>query len=149
MKIGDRLLPMTTEEESTFQTLQEVEEVCHQQIKFAHVNRELPKVDNPTWKTDSEITLNETENGDDAVECEGAPDETPRTSATATQGYIGHKIPEEFLVKAGLIGNNAEDVTRVESLYQLNADGSTCGMFFDFFSKILILFSILFEFYHS
>lgn len=124
---GDRLLPLTAEEESPFPTLQEVEEMSNQKIKLAHGNREIPTTSNPTWKNDSEdatteitdeMTQSELET---EVENENTADEAP------TQTYIGHKIPEDFLIKAGLIGNDADDDTKVEPLYKLNADGSTRG----------------------
>lgn len=132
---GDRLLPLAAEEESQFPTLQEVEEMSSQQIKLAHGNRVLPKVDNPIWKADSAGAIVEaTASTDTLVADEMLPendtDDFPDTTPvpTPTQTYIGHKIPEEFLLKAGLIGNETEDsASDIMPLYKLNADGSTCG----------------------
>lgn len=121
------MLPLTAEEESPFPTLQEVEEMSNQQIKLAHVNRELPQVSNPTWKEESEDTT--TEVTDDQTQSEMKNDENV-SEEVPTQSYIGHKIPEDFLIKAGLIGNDADDdETKVEPLYKLNADGSTRSKF--------------------
>lgn len=125
---GDRLLPIAAEEESPFPTLQEVEEMSNQQIKLAHVNRELPKVDNPTWKSNPDnVTLTtEAETSDGISQSEV---ETDSITVSEPKSYIGHKIPEDFLVKAGLIGDDVEDDTQVEPIFKLNADGSTRGRF--------------------
>lgn len=138
LKIGDRLLPIAAEEESQFPTLQEVAEMSSQQIKLAHINRELPKVDNPTWKADSEDISSETEKVDEIavneIESKNEPIGTPLAKPKPSQSYIGSKIPEEFLVKAGLIGDNDEDESQVEPLYKLNADGCIRGIFLTTFS---------------
>lgn len=141
---GDRLLPLTVEEESPFPTLDEVEQMSNQQIKLVHANRELPQVDNPTWKNGSEevdpteesagIALTPTKiNMSDTTTPTPTPTESVAsasfmTPATVpTQNYIGHKIPEEFLKKAGLLGSDTDDGCNVEPLYKLNADGSIRG----------------------
>lgn len=133
---------MTTVEESPFPTLQEIEEMSSQQIKLAHVNRVLPQTDNPTWK--SELSKNdeiakkdETIEASDAVENENEIAESNDASENiseviSTPRYIGHQIPEDFLIKAGLVGNDDDDGTQVQPLYKLNDDGSTRGKF-DYF----------------
>lgn len=139
MTQGDRLLPITVEEESPFPTLDEVEQMSNQQIQLVHANRELPEVDNPTWKIGSD------EAGPSGESAEATPlpntdasDSTPTIDAVIddsfaapvtipTQNYIGHKIPEEFLKKAGLLGPDTDDAAHVKPLYKLNEDGSIGG----------------------
>lgn len=134
-------MPLTAEEESPFPTLDEVEEMSNQQLKLVHANRELPKVDNPTWKMGSE----EAGPSEESTKIASAPiissdstislpptdfvvDDTFAAPQTiSTPNYIGHKIPEEFLKKAGLLGSDTDDAAHVEPLYRLNADGSVCG----------------------
>lgn len=134
--LGDRLLPLAAaaEEESQFPTLQEVEEMSNQQIKLAHFNRALPKTDNPTWKSElaeKDDDLEQHENGEVSDGNEGEITEAENASedvsqAVATPSYIGHQIPEDFLIKAGLVGNDdAEDEYQVQPLYKLTADGNT------------------------
>lgn len=134
--LGDRLLPLAAaaEEESQFPTLQEVEEMSNQQIKLAHFNRALPKTDNPTWKSElaeKDGDLEQHENGEVSDGDEGVITEAENASedvsqAVATPSYIGHQIPEDFLIKAGLVGNDdAEDEYQVQPLYKLTADGNT------------------------
>lgn len=130
------MLPLTAEEESPFPTLQEVEEMSNQQIKLAHGNRVLPEVDNPMWKNAINETPAEPSNETPADESTNATDELPSSenvvnnlpTSSSTQSYIGHKIPEEFLIKAGLVGNETEHTDDcVEPLYKLKADGTICG----------------------
>lgn len=111
-----------------------------QLIELVHTNRDLPKVDNPTWK----ISSDEAGPSKKSTEAPSVPiTDASDTSSTAdgfdnnssavpakksTQTYIGHKIPEEFLKKAGLLGNtDADDASYIESLYELNEDGSVLG----------------------
>lgn len=117
--------------------------MSNQQIKLAHRNRELPKVDNPTWKMDSDEAGSSKESTEIASVSIAAALDTPSTSglnnnspATPTKNstqntYIGHKIPEDFLKKAGLLGNtDGEDETQIEPLYKLNRDGSVPGRYY-------------------
>lgn len=120
-------MPLAVEEESPFPTLQEVEEMSNQRIKLAHGNRELPKISNPTWKNDSEDTATEVTDEMTQSEMETEAESEYTADEAPTQTYIGHKIPEDFLIKAGLVGNDVEDETKVEPLFKLNADGSTRG----------------------
>lgn len=136
-ELGDRLLPLEAEEESPYPTLQEVEEMSNQQIQLAHGKRELPKVDNPIWKGDTEgVAVEATPSTDtvvaDELELPDDVEDSPVITSTSTQSYIGHKIPDEFLIKAGLVGNETEDSSdHVEPLYELNADGSTRGKYYN------------------
>lgn len=43
--------------------------------------------------------------------------------------YIGHKIPDEFLLKAGLLNESAEDGKDVKPIYKLKPNGSLPGTF--------------------
>lgn len=53
-----------------------------------------------------------------------------------TPVYIGHKIPEDFLLKAGLLKDDADDDgTEVKPLYSLNADGTVQRMFYIYCSN--------------
>lgn len=136
---------MTTVEESPFPTLQEIEEMSSQQIKLAHVNRVLPQTANPTWK--SELAENdEIAKQDEMIEASDAVENESEMIAeshgasenicevVSTPRYIGHQIPEDFLIKAGLMGNDDDDDgTQVQPLYKLNDDGSTRGKFDHFY----------------
>lgn len=138
------MLPITAEEESQFPTLQEAEEMSNQQIKFAHTNRVMPKADNPTWKAAPEDALPTESTSTPPTESTSKPpteiddelvqfvenESDDKVNTAPSQTYIGHKIPEEFLIKAGLIGNDTEDDAQVQPLYKLNADGTTRGMHF-------------------
>lgn len=132
-KTGDRLLPLAAEEESSFPTLQEVEEMSNQQIKLAHGHRPPPKADNSVWRTETNETTVESpiDEINVAIELTSIPDNNSNNSLdanpTPTQSYIGHKIPDEFLIKAGLVGDDTEEGDHVEPHYKLNADGSICG----------------------
>lgn len=134
------MLPITVEEESPFPTLDEVEQMSNQQIKLVHANRELPKVDNPTWKIDADEAGPSEEGSSETtpMPITNAPNTTSISVAViddsfaapmtvSTQNYIGHKIPDEFLKKAGLFGPDTDDAAHVKPLYKLNADGSVCG----------------------
>lgn len=145
------MLPITAEDESPFPTLDEVEQMSNQQIELVHANRELPKIDNPTWKIGGD------EAGPSKAPTEATPvpftDDTADTTdiAPTTDGfhnnnapakkppqtYIGHKIPEEFLKKAGLLGNTDEDdASHIEPLYKLNEDGSIPGKYRQYMFKL-------------
>lgn len=142
VEIGDRLLPLSADvEESPFLTLQEVEEISKQKIVSAHAGREVPEVDNPTWKTANDG------NGTNALDALPQPIEISDSDFSATIDvaanepapvdiYIGHQIPEDFLKKAGLLHDDGEREREVRPIYKLNADGSLPGM------KWLILFRL-------
>lgn len=112
------------EEESAFPTLQEVEEMSKQKIQLAHGNRELPESDNPTWKAD-ENENNEVETRN-ALESEIDSKVEVDTSVPTPPVYIGSQIPEDFLIKAGLLGNDSEDEKEIKPLYDLKSDGGLC-----------------------
>lgn len=136
-------MPLTAEEESPFPTLDEVEQMSNQQIQLVHANRALPKVDNPTWKNGSDEAApseeSDTEIAPEPTNTNASDSIVPSTNTAindsiaaapptnSTQNYIGHKIPEEFLKKAGLLGSDTDDASHVKPLYKLNADGSVCG----------------------
>lgn len=52
-------------------------------------------------------------------------------NSNAAPAYIGHKIPEDFLMKAGLLNDSGELETGVKPIYSLNADGSLRSIIFD------------------
>lgn len=64
----------------------------------------------------------------EALDRQEAIDETP--------AYIGHKIPEDFLLKAGLLNESADDGSVVKPLYSLKANGDLQGML-AFYSHII------------
>lgn len=54
------------------------------------------------------------------------PDENiPSDATTEAQNstYIGHIIPEDFLIKAGLLNDSTDD-KEIKPLYNLNEDGT-------------------------
>lgn len=111
-------------EESPFLTLQEVEAISKQKIISAHAGREVPEVDNPTWKTgNDENSTNASPQHDEM----SLPDSCEAAEPEPIVPYIGHQIPEDFLKKAGLLGEDGEHDGEVRPLYELNADGSLSG----------------------
>lgn len=129
-------MPLSADvEESPFATLQEVEAISKQKLNSVHAGREIPQVDNPTWKTASD------ENASDAMPEQGEIEALPQHSemshpvlsdAVATEPepalpYIGHQIPEDFLKKAGLWHEDGERESEMRSVYKLNPDGSLPG----------------------
>lgn len=129
LETGDRLLPLSADvEESPFLTLQEVEAISKQKLVSAHGGREVPEVNNPTWKTENN---------------ENAPDASPQQNEMSPSDvseavvavelpepiapYIGHQIPEDFLKKAGLLHEDGERESELRPIYKLNADGSLPG----------------------
>lgn len=116
-------------------TLQEVEAISKQKINSAHGGQEIPRVDNPTWKTES------AENASDAMPQQDEVDVLPQQSemslpdipdAAANKPdqiipYIGHQIPEDFLKKAGLLHEDGDRESELRPLYNVNADGSLPG----------------------
>lgn len=52
-------------------------------------------------------------------------------NSNAAPAYIGHEIPEDFLMKAGLLNESGETETGVKPIYSLNSDGSLRSIIFD------------------
>lgn len=131
-------------EESPFLTLQEVETISKQKIASVHAGRNVPKVDNPTWKSGTEESAapaamyhddeaagaTSSSHGKSPTEVEsttGPPGESEAHETPDSEPaipYIGHQIPEDFLKKAGLLSENGERESEMRPIYQLNADGS-------------------------
>lgn len=130
---SDRLLPLDAEnDDSPFPTLQEAAEMSKQNMFKAHGSKELPKTDNPLWEPEEPaIDANEIDNDevpDDDNRQKSTMTTTRTTTKTTAPTYIGHKIPEDFLIKAGLLNNNNESSSDdFQPLYSLNPDGSTIG----------------------
>lgn len=122
---SDRLLPLDAQnDDSPFPTLEEAAEMSKQKIAQAHGSREVPKASNPSWDT-AEPDAADAADAADAM----ADDQMARSDEAAvampTRAYIGHEIPEDFLIKAGLLNNNDESDDTFQPLYRLNADGTT------------------------
>lgn len=127
---GDRLLPLSADvEESPFPTLQEVEDMSKQKILLAHGGRELPETDNPTWKTndEQEIDMKDSTEGQSNTECNELVDYDGKVDIVETPTYIGHQIPEDFLIKAGLLNDDSNGDKQVKPLYDLKDDGTLQG----------------------
>lgn len=105
-------------------TLQEVEAISKQKIESAHAGREVPEVDNPTWKTGNDENATDASPPHDEM---SLPDSSETAEPQPIVPYIGHQIPEDFLMKAGLLGEDGEHDGVVRPLYELNADGSLPG----------------------
>lgn len=128
------MLPLSDDvEESPFLTLQEVEAISKQKIVAAHAGREVPEVDNPTWKTgNDENTLDASSqpyewSPSDDISLTSADEPTQSTQSESIQNYLGHQIPEDFLKKAGLLQEDGEREHEMRPLYKLNADASLAG----------------------
>lgn len=104
-------------------TLHEVEAISKQKIVSAHVGREAPRVDNPTWKAgkdENAINASPLQDERSPPDISEATIEEPEPITT----YIGHQIPEDFLKKAGLLHEDGERECELRPVYKLNADGS-------------------------
>lgn len=144
MKLGERLLPLEADvEESQYPTLQEAEEMSKQKLLSTHINREIPKTDNLIWKADSADEIFGDMNGD-ASQMDG--DNSDNISNTIEKPvYIGQKIPDDFLKKAGLHGNDSDDGNQIKPFYSLKADGGVLGNCVFGFSKtksVLLKYSL-------
>lgn len=130
---GDRLLPSTADiDESPFPTLQEAEEMTKQKLMLTHSNRNIPDVANSTWKSNEdamELTAG-IEPIENSHKASNISDNIPIT--TERPAYIGHKIPEEFLKKAGLHENDSDDMNNIRPLYSLKSDGGIPGVYFSY-----------------
>lgn len=117
-----------------------------QKLLLTHTNRDIPDVANPIWKS-SEGTM-ESAAGVELVEisheASNVGDNIP--ISTEKPAYIGHKIPEEFLKKAGLHENDSDDTNNIRPLYSLKSDGGVPGMYFSslIINTIIIISSFWF-----
>lgn len=110
--------------------MQEAEEMTKQKLILTHTNCDIPDVANSTWKSnedgmDSTAVIEPIENSHKAS---NISDNIPIT--TEKPAYIGHKIPEEFLKKAGLHENDSDDMNNIRPLYSLKSDGGIPGVYF-------------------
>lgn len=103
-------------------------------IKLAHGSREMPETSNPTWK-DEEIETSDNDNETDTND-DNNGNSADDVIEPAPPAYIGHQIPEDFLIKAGLMGDDSDDEKQIKPLYDLNADGSIRGRFDSFLINI-------------
>lgn len=133
---GDRLLPLSADnDDSPFLTLQEAEDMSKQKLLSAHGNREVAATDNPTWKANDDESVavavavaneqSQISNNDTLDDNTAAAAAVPNTIEKAV--YIGHKIPEDFLKKAGLLNADSDDGNEIRPLYNMNADGTLPG----------------------
>lgn len=105
-------------DESPFPTLQEADEMANQKLRIYHGNeRDIPKTNNPKWKSTENEPLASTSHANEIKE-------TVNSQSTSST-YIGHKIPEDFWKKVKLLNNDYEN--EVQPLYKLNDDGTTIG----------------------
>lgn len=100
----DRLLPLDAAtndiDDSAFPTLDEVEAMASAKALSVHGNKpgRLPAIANTVWKEDSENM--EIDDGTKAMKIESS---AVQSIEPAKKQYIGHRIPEEFLQKSGLL----------------------------------------------
>lgn len=140
---GDRLLPSTADiDESPFPTLQEAEEMSKRKLLLTHTNREIPDVTNPIWKSSNEDAMKSTSSrkpAENSPKASNLSDNIP--VSTEKLAYIGHKIPEEFLEKAGLNVNDSDNTNNIQPLYSLKSDGGVPGVYFSLFIIINTIIS--------
>uniref|UniRef100_A0AAG5DBZ4 ATP-dependent DNA helicase Q4 n=1 Tax=Anopheles atroparvus TaxID=41427 RepID=A0AAG5DBZ4_ANOAO len=133
---GDSLLPYdeNATEDSAFPTLEEAEAMAQSKTAVVHSNRmeNLPPVANPLWKEQAP----ETDDGQEELSMIDDKDprpkvETPEVPDDAAKdlpkpAYIGHRIPEDFLKKSGLleatVSRGAKGI--IEGVYELRPDGT-------------------------
>uniref|UniRef100_A0A182N8C4 ATP-dependent DNA helicase Q4 n=1 Tax=Anopheles dirus TaxID=7168 RepID=A0A182N8C4_9DIPT len=145
--IEDKLLPHDPDatEDSAFPTLEEAAAMASDRTAVVHSSRmeNLPAVANPTWKMDGdkeedgaaeeeeeakEASIDpedfEDEIEPDAVETRILSPPAPATQTTST--YIGHKIPEDFLKKSGLLEVTVSGGFKgtIEPLYRAQPGGA-------------------------
>lgn len=116
-KTGDRLLPSTADiDESPFPTLEEAQEMSKKKLLLTHTSS-------------SEDAMESTVGVGTIENSQKASNVSDIQISTEKPAYIGHKIPEEFLKRAGLYQNETVDTNDVQSLYKLKSDGSVPGMY--------------------
>lgn len=120
--------------------MQEAEEISKQKLLLTHTNRDIPDAANPIWKL-SEDSMEST-GGVKLVEISHEASNVSDNISISTEkpAYIGHKIPEEFLKKAGLHKNDSDDRNNIRPLYSLKSDGGVSGMYFSSLILLLLLF---------
>lgn len=70
---------------------------------------------------------------DDDVEASRHINKENVDNSNAAPAYIGHKIPDDFLMKAGLLNDSSDMDSGIKPLYSLNSDGSLKSIFFCMF----------------
>ncbi|XP_058126269.1 uncharacterized protein LOC131267412 isoform X2 [Anopheles coustani] len=133
----DKLLPFDENavEDSSFPTLEEAEAMALSKTAVVHSNRmdNLPPVANLVWKeqpTESTEPNDEpettTNSNDKSLEKE-LPEVTKETTKVFSKpAYIGHRIPEDFLKKSGLLEATVSRGTKgtFEPVYEQQPDGT-------------------------
>ncbi|KFB44460.1 AGAP005917-PA-like protein [Anopheles sinensis] len=133
----DKLLPFDENavEDSSFPTLEEAEAMALSKTAVVHSNRmeNLPPVANLLWKeqpTGSSEPNDEQEtttNSHDELPEEEPPEATQEaTNVVSKPAYIGHRIPEDFLKKSGLLEATVSRGAKgsFEPVYEQQPDGT-------------------------
>lgn len=112
-----------------------------QKLLLSHTSRDIPHVANPIWKPSEDAV--ESVIGVESVENSHKVSNVSDNIFISAEkpAYIGHKIPEEFLKKAGLHENDLEDTNNIQPLYSLKSDGGIPGAYFSLL-KIIALFQV-------
>jgi ATP-dependent DNA helicase Q4 len=136
---GEALLPLDAkiEDESPFPTLEEANEMAMTAAKVVHSSKPgaMPVIANPLWRHETNEAgistqgLDSEEEKASEIEVNESTEEEIETEPTeqATEKkkvYIGHHIPEDFLIKSGILEVSVGNKDKLEPLYPLNPDGS-------------------------
>lgn len=128
---GDNLLPLDADvgEQSTYPTLEEAAQMADVKRLVAHASKpdELPTSSNRLWQENlgdsddelmEELDLYDKENQDSNVE--SVPSPKPPTPPK----FIGHKIPEDILLKSGLLDKTVGGKDQITPVYELESNGA-------------------------
>lgn len=143
----DALLPVEVADDSPFLTLEEAERLSEDRRLLAHSHRPetIPGAASQGYKAGEVGGGDNDEDSESPDEVEGSESETGEEDQEQpektnhndhlweemderilleTPSYIGHKIPEELLVKSGILSQSSDTESRVKPLYSLTPSGS-------------------------
>lgn len=120
---SDTLLPLNIahdDDDSLYPSLKEAEEMAANQVKTVH-NRNIENIP----EASNELLYKNDDKNDMTISIQSTShtSECDNKMKNENKVYIGHRIPEDFLIKCGLLDAN-ESENRVQPLYSLNSDGS-------------------------
>jgi ATP-dependent DNA helicase Q4 len=121
---GDNLLPLDAvgEEESTFPTLEEAAQMAGEKRLIVHASKpeNIPSTSNEIWKESNDFEMTES---DEEIFTE-LNDKENNDGNIDNPIIIGHKIPDDFLKKSGLLDMTVGSKDEIQPIYSLNDDGT-------------------------
>lgn len=132
-KKSDNLLPLDADigETSEFPSLEQAAQMAEDKRLFVHSSKpdNLPTSSNKIWKENIE---NLEDSDDDECDMEHYDKENqdnnienvPSTSHTSPAKFMGHKIPEDILLKSGLLDKTVGGKDQIQPVYSLDNNES-------------------------